>query len=55
MLIKLRKKFILRSKDDFKDRHFNGLMITQAINWNLRYSLSYGDIVELSLERGCKC
>ncbi|OUI77612.1 transposase [Commensalibacter intestini] len=52
MFIGLIRKFKLRSKDDFKGRHFNGLMIIQAVNWYLRYSLSYRDIEELFLERG---
>ena len=54
MSIGLIKKFILRSKNDFKGRHFNRLMIIQVINWYLRYSLSYRDIEELFLERGMK-
>jgi len=52
MSIGLMKRFILRSKDDFEGRHFSGLMIIQAVNWYLRYSLSYRDIEELFLERG---
>jgi len=54
MSISLYSKLILRSKNDFKGRHFSGLMIIQAINWYLRYCLSYRDIEELFLERGVK-
>lgn len=54
MLVGLQKKLILRSRDDFKGRHFNALMILQAVNWYLRYCLSYRDIEELFLERGMK-
>src|SRR4051795_8472180 len=43
-----------RSKDDFKGRHFEVLLILQAICWYLRYPLSYRDIEELFLERGLK-
>ncbi|MDI2113262.1 hypothetical protein [Commensalibacter nepenthis] len=39
MSIGIYSKLILRSRDDFKDRHLNGLMIIQAINWYLRYRL----------------
>jgi len=52
MSIGLYSKLILKSKNDFKGRHFNGLMIIQAVNWYLRYCLSYRDIEELFLERG---
>lgn len=52
MCIGAMKKFKIRSKDDFKGRHFNGLMIIQAMNWYLRYCLSYQDIKELFLKRG---
>ncbi|MDI2111911.1 IS6 family transposase [Commensalibacter nepenthis] len=52
MSIGIYSKLILRSRDDFKGRHFNGLMIIQAVNWYLRYCLSYRDIEELFLERG---
>jgi len=52
MLVGLRKKFILKSKGDFKDCHFSGLMIIQAMKWYLRYYLSYRDIEELFLEHG---
>jgi len=40
MSIGLYRKLILRSKDNFKGRHFNGLMIIQTVNWYLRYCLS---------------
>ncbi|MDI2112723.1 IS6 family transposase [Commensalibacter nepenthis] len=52
MSIDIYSKLILRSRDDFKGRHFSGLMIIQAVNWYLRYCLSYRDIEELFLERG---
>jgi len=52
MSISLYSKLILRSKNDFKGRHFSGLMIIQAVNWYCRYCLSYRDIEELFLERG---
>ena len=29
-----------RSKDDFKDRHFEATLILQAVSWDLRYPLS---------------
>jgi len=54
MSIGLYSKLILRSKNDFKGRHFNGLMIIQAVNWYCRYALSYRDIEELFLERGVR-
>ena len=41
-----------RSKDDFKGRHFEALLILQAVCWYLRYPLSYRDIEELFRERG---
>ena len=41
-----------RSKDDFKGRHFEAMLIIQAVSWYLRYPLSYRDIEELFLERG---
>jgi DDE domain len=41
-----------RSKDDFKGRHFEALLILQAVSWYLRYPLSYRDIEELFRERG---
>jgi hypothetical protein len=41
-----------RSKDDFKGRHFEALLILQAVSWYLRYPLSYRDTEELFLERG---
>src|SRR3954454_17773846 len=41
-----------RSKDDFKDRHFEAPLILQAVSWYLRYPLSYRDIEELFQERG---
>lgn len=33
-----------QSKDDFKGRHFEAWLIVQAVNWYLRYSLSYRDL-----------
>src|SRR4051812_46882310 len=41
-----------RSKADFKGRHFEAVLIVQAVSWYLRYPLSYRDIEELFLERG---
>jgi hypothetical protein len=41
-----------RSKHDFKGRHFEAMLILQAVSWYLRYPLSYRDIEELFLERG---
>lgn len=34
--------------------HFDKIVIIQAINWYLRYCLSYRDIEALLLERGIK-
>jgi IS6 family transposase len=48
MAAKLRR----RSKDDFKGRHFEAVLILQAVSWYLRYPLSYRDIEELFRERG---
>ena len=45
-------KLKLRSKDDFRGRHFEAGLIVQAVSWYLRYHLSYRDIEELLLERG---
>jgi transposase-like protein len=41
-----------RSKDGFKGRHFEAMLILQAVSWYLRYPLSYRDIEELFRERG---
>jgi IS6 family transposase len=41
-----------RSKHDFKGRHYEAMLILQAVSWYLRYPLSYRDIEELFLERG---
>jgi transposase-like protein len=41
-----------RAKDDFKGRHFEAVLILQAVSWYLRYPLSYRDIEEMLLERG---
>ena len=41
-----------RAKDDFKGRHFEAMLILQAVSWYLRYPLSYRDIEELFRERG---
>jgi transposase, IS6 family len=41
-----------RSKHDFKGRHYEAMLILQAVSWSLRYPLSYRDIEELFLERG---
>jgi IS6 family transposase len=46
------EKLKRRSKDDFKGRHFEALLILQVVCWHLRYPLSYRDIEELFLERG---
>ena len=41
-----------RSNDDFKGRHFEGLLILRAVSWYPRYPLSFWDIEELFRERG---
>jgi transposase, IS6 family len=41
-----------RSKHDFKGRHFEAMLILQAVSWYLRYPLSYRDIGELFRGRG---
>ena len=41
-----------RSKDDFKERHFEAWLIVQAVTWYLRYPLSYRDLERMFLERG---
>src|SRR3954468_17001078 len=46
------EKLKRRSKDDFKGRHFEAMLILQAVSWYLRYPLSYRDIEELFRERG---
>src|SRR3954470_14457284 len=46
------EKLKRRAKDDFKGRHFEAMLILQAVSWYLRYPLSYRDIEELFLERG---
>jgi transposase, IS6 family len=46
------EKLKRRSKDDFKGRHFDVLLILQAVSWYLRYPLSCRDIEELFRERG---
>src|SRR5204863_1212707 len=46
-----RRLMTIRSKDDFKGRHFEATLILQAVSWYLRYPLSYRDIEELFLER----
>src|SRR3954467_9200528 len=46
------EKLKRRSKDDFKGRHFEAMLILQVVSWYLRYPLSYRDIEELFLERG---
>src|SRR3954469_14563095 len=46
------EKLRRRSKNDFKGRHFEALLILQDVSWYLRYPLSYRDIEELFRERG---
>ncbi|WP_456686445.1 IS6 family transposase [Bradyrhizobium sp. P5_C11_2] len=41
-----------RARTDFRGRHFEAVLIVQAVSWYLRYPLSYRDIEELFLERG---
>src|SRR3954466_15952437 len=41
-----------RAHGIFKGRHFEAMLILQAVSWYLRYPLSYRDIEELFLERG---
>src|SRR5215475_9122615 len=36
----------------FKGRHFNHLLITQAVRWYVTYKLSFRDVCELMAERG---
>jgi transposase-like protein len=36
----------------FKGRHFNHLLITQAVRWYITYKLSYRDVCDLMAERG---
>jgi transposase-like protein len=36
----------------FKGRHFNHLLIIQAVRWRLTYKLSYRDVCDLVAERG---
>jgi transposase-like protein len=35
----------------FKGRHFNHLLIIQAVRWYVTYKLSYRDVCELMAER----
>jgi hypothetical protein len=41
-----------QSKNDFKGRHYETMLILQAVSWYRRYPLGYRDIEELFLERG---
>jgi len=36
----------------FKGRHFNHLLIIQAVRWYVSYKLSYRDVCDLMAERG---
>jgi transposase, IS6 family len=36
----------------FKGRHFNHLLIIQAVRWYVTYKLSYRDVCDLMEERG---
>jgi hypothetical protein len=36
----------------FKGRHFNYLLIIQAVRWYVTYKLSYRDVCDLMAERG---
>src|SRR5262245_25608604 len=36
----------------FKGRHFNHLLIIQAVRWYITYKLSYRDVCDLMAERG---
>jgi len=36
----------------FKGRHFNHLLIIQAVRWHVTYKLSYRDVCDLMAERG---
>ena len=36
----------------FKGRHFNHLLIIQAVRWYVTYKLSYRDVCDLMSERG---
>ena len=46
------EKLKRRSKDDFKGRHFEAMLILKAVSWYMCYPLSYRDIEELFRERG---
>lgn len=46
------EKLKRQSKDDFKGRHFEALVIVQAVTWYLRYPLSYQDLEEMFKEHG---
>ena len=41
ILSAIAEKLKRRSKDDLKGRHFEALLILQAVSWYLRYPLSY--------------
>ena len=36
----------------FKGRHFNHLLIIQAVRWYVTYKLSYRDVCDLMSDRG---
>ena len=45
---------LMNSKNPFKWRHFEKVIILQNVRWYLRYALSYKDLEEMMLERGLK-
>jgi transposase, IS6 family len=52
ILSAIAEKLKRRSKGDFQGRHFEALLILQAVSCYLRYPLSYRDIESFFLERG---
>jgi hypothetical protein len=38
----------------FKWRHFEAEIILLCVRWYLRYDLSYRDLEEIMIERGCR-
>ena len=52
MLSSVMRKFRQKSEKLFKGRHYEALIILQAVLWYLRYPLSYRNIEEMFKERG---
>lgn len=40
--------------NDFKWRHFRGEIILSCVRWYCKYGISYRDLEEMMLERGCE-